>query len=251
VKLKLIYGDCLEKMKNIPGGSIDLVLTDPPYGTTPLQWDNVLDFKTMWNKLFHLIKSTTPVCIFGQEPFSSFLRLSNIEQYRYDWYWQKERLTNVFQVKRRPGKVIENISVFYQEQCNYFPMKTKYDGPPRKNQFLHGRFSKTIKNNSNVNPIKYEDPMVRWPLQIQSFAREIGNNLHPTQKPVALLEYLIKTYTNENETVLDFAAGSFSTAIACINTNRSFIGIEKDPEYFKIGKRRVMEHLQKQKGCYG
>jgi site-specific DNA-methyltransferase (adenine-specific) len=129
-----MLGDCLEKMKEIPDESVDMVLADPPYGSTSCKWDIIIPFEPLWKELNRVAKKSSPIILFGQEPFSSFQRLSNIENFKYDWYWKKERLTNIFQVKRRPGKVVETISVFYRDQCNYFPQKTVHEGPKRKNK---------------------------------------------------------------------------------------------------------------------
>ena len=238
---KLIHGDCLEEMKGIPDGSIDMVLTDPPYETTRCKWDRVIPFEPMWEQLKRIIKPNGAIVLMGQEPFSSYLRLSNIGWYRYDWYWQKERPTNVFQVKRRAGKVIETISVFYKKQCVYNPQKTKHTGKLRTNKIKNGSLGKLIDDNKGT-PTSYRDDRTRFPIQVLKFNRDIlKSNLHPTQKPVALMEYLIKTYTNEGETVLDFTCGSGTTGVACVLTNRKFIGIEKDKEYFKIAKGRIEE----------
>lgn len=240
--INLIQGNCLEKMKDIPDESIDLVLVDPPYGTTPHDWDIVLDFTKLWKEYKRIIKPCGVVCIFGQEPFCSYVRLSNIEEYKYDWYWEKERLTNVFQIKRRPGKVIENIMVFYDKQCNYFPQKRKHGGKKVTNKIgKNARWSVTMAGKEpTTKPLEYVDDGTRHPTQLLKFNRDnIRKSLHPTQKPLALVEYLISTYTNENEVVLDNCMGSGTTGVACKNLNRNFIGIELDPEYFKIAEKRI------------
>jgi len=175
----------------------------------------------------------------GQEPFSSYLRLSNIKDWKYDWYWQKERPTNVMQVKRRAGKVIETISVFYKKQCTYNPQKTKHTGKLRTNKVKNGSLGKLIDSNKGV-PTSYRDDRTRFPIQLLKFNRDIlTSNLHPTQKPLALFEYLIKTYTNEGDLVLDNCLGSGTTAVACKNLNRKCIGIEKEEEYMKIAVERI------------
>lgn len=236
--MKLIFGDCLQEMKNIESGSVDLILADPPYGTTACKWDSVIDMDEMWEQLKRTIKPNGAIVLFGQEPFSSSLRLSNIRQYKYDWYWQKERPTNVMQVKRRAGKVIETISIFYNKQCTYNPQKTEYFGKLVKNK-TKGSFGKMSASNKTI-PTSYVDDRTRYPLQLLKFNRDcLKSNLHPTQKPVALMEYLIKTYTNEGETVMDFVMGSGTTGVACKNTNRKFIGIENNLEYFKIAEDRI------------
>ena len=237
--MNLMLGDCLERMKEIPDGSVDLILADPPYGTTACKWDSVIDLPLMWEQLKRVIKPNGAIVLFGSEPFSSFLRCSNIKDYKYDWYWQKERPTNVMQVKRRAGKVVETISVFYSSQCLYIPQKTAHTGELRTNKIKNGTLGVLI-DSKNGTPTSYRDDRTRYPIQVLKFNRDcLKSNLHPTQKPVALMEYLIKTYTQEGETVLDFAAGSFTTGVACKNTGRNFIGIEKDAGYFEIAKQRL------------
>lgn len=240
--VELYNGDCLDIMESLAGRKVDAIITDPPYGTTPLKWDECIPVERMWDTIHKLSNDNTPVVLFGQEPFSSLLRVSNIAEYKYDWYWKKERLTNVFQVKRRPGKIVENISVFYKEQPTYNQQKTNYFGPKRTNKIgLNARFSDT--QGKSVKPLEYHDDGTRYPLQIIECEREsmYDTKYHPTQKPVLLMEYLIKTYTNEGDTVLDFTMGSGSTGVACVNTNRNFIGIELDKSYFDIATKRINE----------
>ena len=223
------------------GVKVDAVITDPPYGTTSCYWDNVIPFEDMWQCLNQISLETTPKILFGNEPFSSLLRMSNIKQYKYDIYWQKERATNIFQLRKRPGKVIENIMVFYKKQCYYDPQMTVYKGPERKNKIRDGKIG-ALMDSSGKKPFEYKDKGFRYPLQIINFQRDIlTSNLHPTQKPLALMEYLIKTYTKEGDTVLDFAMGSGTTGRACKNLNRNFIGIEINKEYFEIAKERIEE----------
>ena len=237
--MNLMLGDCLERMKEIPDGSVDMILADPPYGTTACKWDSVIDLPLMWEQLNRIIKPSGAIVLFGSEPFSSFLRCSNIKDYKYDWYWQKERPTNVMQVKRRAGKVVETISVFYSSQCLYNPQKTVHTGELRTNKVKNGSLGKLIDSNCGV-PTSYRDDRTRYPIQVLKFNRDcLKSNLHPTQKPVALMEYLIKTYTQEGETVLDFVMGSGTSGIAAKNTGRKFIGIEKDAGYFEIAKQRL------------
>lgn len=240
-KYKLYQGDCLKILPNIKEKSIQIILIDPPYGTTPLKWDNELNFDFLWKEYIRLLKDNGCICIFGQEPFSTKVRNSNLQDYRYDWYWIKERLTNVFQVKRRPGKIVENIMVFYPNQCVYNPQKTIHTGPKVTNKIgKNARFSDT--QGGNKKPLEYHDDGTRYPNQVLHFNRENSHTLvHPTQKPVSLLEYLIKTYTNENDIVLDNCMGSGSTGVACMNTHRRFIGIEKEEKYFNIAVSRIKE----------
>lgn len=244
--INLYHGDCIEIMKQLinDGVLVDCIITDLPYGTTPCPWDIIIPFEDMWECINKIIKPNGAVVLFGQEPFSSLLRVSNIKNYKYDWIWKKERLTNVFQVKRRPGKVVENISVFYKKQPTYNPQKTKYNGPLRSNKIGdNAGFSITQTGGGGPKPIEYHDDGTRYPLQIIEFNRDsmYEEKYHPTQKPIELLEYLIKTYTNEGEIVLDFTMGSGSTGVACKNLNRKFIGIELNEEYYNISNKRIYE----------
>ena len=238
-KIDLRHGDCLELMKDIPDNSIDMILCDLPYGTTACNWDIIIPFDKLWEQYKRIIKENGAIILFGQEPFSSFLRVSNIENYKYDIYWEKERLTNINQVKRRVGKTVETISVFYKKQCTYNPQMMKYDGKRRTNKVKNRKMG-TLTDQQQKKVIEYNDTGWRYPTQVWKFQRDcLVSNLHPTQKPVALLEYLIKTYTNEGDTVLDNCMGSGSTGVACKNLNRSFIGIELDERYFNIAKERI------------
>jgi site-specific DNA-methyltransferase (adenine-specific) len=239
-------GDCLELMKDIPNGSIDLILTDPPYGTTNCRWDTIIPFEPMWEQLKRIIKPNGSICLFGSEPFSSALRMSNIKDYRYDWYWQKDKGSNFLFGNKQPMKVIENVSVFYKKQPTYHSQKTTNPNGKSKRHLYYEKGkntnrSKEIMKNMPDKPKmgKNYEPDKLLAKQIIYFAREQRNKLHPTQKPVALLEYLICTYTNEGETVLDFTMGSGSTGVACVNTGRNFIGIELDKGYFQIAKQRI------------
>lgn len=247
-KYKLYCGDCLKVLPRLKC-KVHLVICDPPYGNTPLNWDTNIDFSKLWNAYNHVCKDNAAILIFGNEPFSSYLRLSNVKDYKYDWYWEKERLTNVFQVKHRCGKTVETISVFYSKQCIYNPQKTIYTGKPVSNKIGENAiFSKTQGGTIYNKPIEYIDDGTRHPTQVLRFNRE--NNrylLHPTQKPVKLLEYLIKTYSNENSIVLDNCMGSGSTGIACLTTGRRFIGIEKDPNFFKIASERIENKYKEMK----
>ena len=235
----LMKGDCLERMKEIESGSVDLILTDPPYGTTACKWDSVIPLDKMWEQLKRIIKPNGAIVLFGSEPFSSFLRCSNIKDYKYDVYWKKEKPTNIFQVKRRFGKTTETISIFYRQQVTYNPQMVRHTGKIVKNK-PKGIHKSVVAGNSKQTVTAYTDTGFRYPTDILEFRREVlGTTIHPTQKPVALIEYLIRTYTNENETVLDFTFGSGTTGVAAINTNRKFIGIEMDDNYFDIGSKRI------------
>ena len=315
---KLLHGDCLERMKEIPDGSVDLILTDPPFGTTACKWDNVIPFDEMWLRLNKLIKPNGAIVLFGSEPFSSLLRCSNLKMFRYDWVWEKEQGVNFLLAKKQPLKKHELISVFYNDEAqiigksdifkslreyflsererlnltakqissalgnqmgkHYFThgeqwtlptltnykklqllggfykdwheLKKEYDSiieskacqlrynPQKTNgkPYISGK-GESGKVTNSVKKVQTVNNGERYPVSVQKFKRETG--LHPTQKPVALLEYLIKTYTQEGETVLDFTFGSCSTGVACLNTNRKFIGIELDNDYFDIGAERM------------
>lgn len=241
--VKLYNGDCLEYMGKIKSNSVDMILVDPPYGKTKCKWDSVIPFEPMWNEIHRVCKDNTPVLIFGSEPFSSLLRASNIKEYRYDLYWVKEKPTNFLQLKRRAGKLTENICVFYNKQPTYNPQMVKYDGKPVTNKpsEKNAKFKSVVASNSPSQQIyEYKDNGWRYPCDILKFNREkLGSTVHPTQKPVALLEYLIKTYTNNGDVVLDFTMGSGSTGVACKNLSRNFIGIELDENYFNIAEQRI------------
>lgn len=240
--IDLYHGDCIDIMHQLikKGIKVDAVITDIPYGTTACPWDEVIPFDKMWDCIKQLRFDTTPILLFGNEPFNSYLRISNIKEYRYDIYWQKERATNIFQLKKRPAKVIETINVFYKKQCTYNPQMTSYDGPLRSNKIKDGKLGVLV-DSQNRKPNEYQDKGLRYPLQIVQFKRDIlSSNLHPTQKPVALMEYLVKTYTDEGDTVLDFTMGSGTTGVACQNLNRNFIGIELDDNYFNIAQNRLL-----------
>lgn len=226
-------GDCLELMKDIPDKSIDLILCDLPYGTTACKWDTVIPFDKLWEQYKRIIKDKGAICLFGSEPFSTELRHSNLKMFRYDWIWEKEQGANFMNVKYQPFKVHEIISVFSKKSHLYYPQMT--EGKP----YISGSGT-SGEITGNVPKIQTKNNGTRYPRSIQRFNTDKAKgSLHPTQKPVALLEYLIKTYTNEGDTVLDNCMGSGSTGVACINTNRNFIGIELDEKYFNIAKERL------------
>lgn len=226
-------------MQSIIDHSVDLIVCDLPYGTTKCVWDIVIPFDKLWAEYNRVIKDNGAILLFGQEPFSSLLRLSNIKNYKYDIYWEKERLTNINQVKRRVGKTVETISVFYKKQCTYNPQMIKYDGKPRTNKVKNGKLG-SLTDQQEKQVVEYKDTGWRYPTQVWKYKRDcLTSNLHPTQKPVALLENLIKTFSNEGDIVLDSCMGCGSTGVACINTNRNFIGIKLDEKYYNIGKNRI------------
>ena len=237
--ITLKCGDCLDVMNEIPDNSIDMVLCDLPYGTTKCSWDIIIPFEKLWRHYNRICKPTSAIVLFGQEPFSTLLRLSNLDNYKYDIYWEKERLTNINQVKRRVGKTVETISIFYEKQCTYNPQMNKYNGKKRTNKVKNGKLGK-LTDNQTKKVKQYNDTGLRYPTQVWRFQRDcLTCNLHKTQKPLALCEELIKTFSNENDTILDNCMGSGSTGVACVNTGRNFIGIELDEHYFKIAKDRI------------
>ncbi len=237
--MDLRLGDCIDIMKSIPNESIDAVITDPPYGTTACKWDSIIDFKLMWDQLNRIIKPNGAIVLFGSEPFSSALRMSNIKNYKYDWIWDKIKGTGFLNAKKQPMRNHELIHLFYKKQPTYNPQKTT--GHKHKKSFRRKELQTDVygKMNKDYNYSSTE----RYPRSIQKFSTDTQNSsLHPTQKPVKLMEYLIKTYTNEKETVLDFTMGAGSTGIACINLNRKFIGIELDQVIFNLSLKRLKEH---------
>ena len=241
--LWLMQGDCLERMKEIPDGSVDMILADPPYGTIACEWDLVIPLDKMWEQLKRVIKPNGAIVLFGQEPFSSTLRLSNIKDFKYDIYWKKEKPTNFFQLKKRIGKCTEVISVFYAKQPTYNPQMTVHEGKLVTNKPKSSHNSITSgKNSGTITP--YSDNGLRYPTDVVEIRREkLGSTVHPTQKPVALMEYLIKTYTTESETVLDFTMGSGTTGIAAVRHGRRFVGIELNKKYFDVACQRISDEL--------
>ena len=235
--IKLLCGDCLELMNDIEDKSIDCIICDLPYGTQKAngcKWDIIIPFDKLWEQYNRIIKDNGAIVLFGSEPFSSALRMSNIKNFKYDWIWNKKLAGNGILAKKQPLKIHEIVSVF--NSGIYIPQMTK--GRYRKKMTGGIKESEITGGNSVVD--EYSNDLY-YPKTILEYGT--GNmrkgRLHPTQKPVALLEYLIKTYTNENEIVLDNCMGSGSTGVACVNTNRRFIGMEKDEKYFNIAKERI------------
>lgn len=239
---KILQGDCLELMKDIPDSSVDMILCDLPYGTTANKWDIVIPFDKLWEQYRRIIKNNGAIVLFGQEPFSSRLRLSNLKMFRYDWIWEKPKASGFLLAKKRPLGAHEVVSVFYKKMPTYNPQFT--EGKPYVREFKKGQQGPQTESYNHVpNPLKTrKSDGKRYPRSVQKFTTSEFDDFHgshPTQKPVALLEYLIKTYTNENETVLDNTMGSGSTGVACVNTGRNFIGMELDEEYFNKAKNRI------------
>ena len=242
----LIQGDCLAEMDKLieQGITVDAIITDPPYGTLNAKWDSVIPFDEMWLRLNKLIKPNGAIVLFGSEPFSSALRMSNVKNYKYDWVWVKERGTGVGNARKMPMKKHELISVFYKKQPIYHYQGEPYEKPIRHLLPIIDSVSGGLSGASSIN--NKERKVVyythRTKNSVLNFNRESNRKkytFHPTQKPVALMEYLIKTYTNEGETVLDFTMGSGTTGVAAKILNRQFIGIELDDKYFEIAKDRV------------
>ena len=239
--VKLMLGDCLERMKEIPDGSVDLVLTDPPYGTTACKWDAVLPFAPMWDQVWRVLNPNGAAVLFGSEPFSTLLRSSSIKDFRYDLIWDKTKGGNFALARKQPMKSHENVSVFYKKQPTYKPVM-EVRGKPRKKGGGKASENFGIIPTSSFNNEYY-------PRSILTFSTgSRKDHHHPTQKPVSLMEYLIRTYTNEGETVLDFTMGSGTTGVACVNTGRNFIGIERDEGYFKIAQGRVAKAQEEMAG---
>ena len=244
INIQLIHGDCLEKMKDIPDGSIDMVLADPPYGTTACKWDSIIPLEPMWKELKRVIKPSGAIVITANQPFTSVLVCSNLDMFRYSWLWNKTTHANFQLAKLQPLRLTEDILVFsHGRSANgantnavYFPImgehKKPISGGAPTTKLLNSNSMKAVKNRTKS-----------YPKNIIEFKRPTSvDRLHPTQKPVALMEYMIKTYTNEVETVLDFTMGSGTTGVACKNLNRNFIGIELDKEYFELAKNRIESH---------
>ena len=247
-KIELMQGDCLEKMKDIPDKSIDMILCDLPYGTTACKWDTIIPFEPLWEQYKRIIKDNGAIVLFGSEPFSSALRMSNIENYKYDWKWLKSRTVGFLNAKNAPLKKNEDVIVFSngktannnKNRMVYFPQGLREINKIKKSV---SQGNETVVGNRPSRNKDYVAKYEGYPNNILEFKNE-NKQVHPTQKPVALLEYLIKTYTLEWETVLDNCMGSGSTGVACKNLNRNFIGIELDEEYFEIAKERIKEGNQ-------
>ena len=247
----LIQGDCLDVFARLIHREIkvDAVIADPPYAVLnkKCSWDSIIDIGGMWDGLDQLKKTaSTPIILFSQEPYTSQLIMSNRSEYKYKWYWQKTSATGHLNAKKQPMRCIEEICVFYAKQPIYNPQKTQGHKPVNSytktvktanNTVCYGETTKEVKGGGNTD---------RYPRQLLTFPSDKQTcKLHPTQKPLALMEYLVKTYTNENDVVLDFTAGSFTTGVACQNTNRKFIGIELDEQYYEIGVERMKENQER------
>ena len=233
--INLMQGDCLERMQEIPDGSIDMVLTDPPYGTTACKWDTVINLPLMWEQLKRVTKPNGAIVMTASQPFTSALVMSNPKMFKYCWVWEKTMASNFAQAKRQPFKKHEDVCVFFNKQPEYNPQMQEGKAYSDKER------ARTIGVMGDAIPLKkpIQNSGTRYPSSVQKFSNGNNGNVHPTQKPVALIEYLIRTYTNEGETVLDFTMGSGTTGVACKNLGRDFIGIELDQGYFDIAQQRI------------
>lgn len=230
--MRLIKGDCLEKMKDIADGSVDLILTDPPYGTTACKWDSIIPLEPMWVQLKRIIKPNGAIVMTASQPFTTTLIASNMKMFKYCWVWEKSRFSNQMLAKKQPLKIHEDVLVFYSKWGCYNPQGLK-----ECNKITRQGSKITDNIGGGERGTSYLQTHTNYPRSIQRF-KSATKTIHSTQKPVALMEYMIKTYTNENEVVLDFAMGSGTTGVACKNLNRQFIGIELDDKYFDIAKER-------------
>lgn len=253
MSIQLIQGDCLEVMPKLAddGVKVDLVLTDPPYGTTANEWDSIIPFDEMWDKLNQLSSNITTFALFGSEPFSTKLRMSNLKDYKYDLYWNKSRASGFVHAKNKPLKNIELISIFSKgTTVHKGQSKNRMTYNPQgliKTHIVHKNAKNKFKNCFGKRPSQKDEVIqeyTNYPKMLLVYDNPT-NLYHPTEKPVELLEYLIRTYTDENDTVLDFTMGSGSTGVACLNTNRNFIGIELDENYYKIAQERCKEYQTK------
>jgi len=238
-EVKLMQGDCLELMKDIPDGSVDMVLTDPPYGTTQNKWDSVIPFEPMWGHLKRVTKRNAAITMTASQPFSSALVMSNLKMFKHEWVWIKNRGSNFANTVREPFKEHEAVLFFSNGKWTYNKQMQERTGTGKSRVKYKFTSRTTSQNYGEMGKPKEIQCNLRNPSSWQKFNTETGS--HPTQKPVALMEYLIKTYTNEGETVLDFTMGSGTTGVAAKNLNRDFIGIELDESYFNIAKERINE----------
>jgi site-specific DNA-methyltransferase (adenine-specific) len=235
----LHHGDCLEIMPTLPAQSVDEIIADLPYGTTACKWDTVIPFAPMWECLKRVTKKNAAIVLFGSQPFTSALVMSNVKMFRYEWVWDKVIGRGHLVSKKRPMAQHEQVAVFYKFAPNYRPQMVKKDRPIIGHKYATSATDVIFQTKFGGGLVERTHS---YPKTILTFPPR-GNSIHPTQKPVALMEYLIKTYTNEGETVLDFTMGSGTTGVACKNLNRKFIGIEKDDAYFKIASERIKNHV--------
>jgi site-specific DNA-methyltransferase (adenine-specific) len=244
--MDLRLGDCLEVLPTIHDVSVDLILTDLPYGVTQCRWDQIIPLEPLWAQYKRIIKPRGAIVLTATQPFTSLLVMSNPKWFRYCWYWKKERGTGFARVRYQPMRIIEEIAVFSATAATYFPQLKVLEKPYVRALPTSKSDSDFIRNNNgDTKSLIRKTHNHKFPTTLLVFPRKTKKNLHPTQKPVALMEYLIKTYTNEGETVLDSCMGSGTTLVACLNTNRHGIGIEKDPEIFATAEKRIQAELDK------
>ena len=237
--LWLMKGDCLERMKEIPDGSVDLILTDSPYGTTACKWDSVIPLEPMWNELKRIIKPNGAIVMTASQPFTSMLVMSNLGMFKYELIWEKDKPSDFAVAKFKTMKYHETVLIFTNGRATYNPQMVI--GKPN-HSVGKGIRRKNNESGANTATVSNKTDGLKHPKSVLKINRE-SKPIHPTQKPVALMEYLIKTYTNDGETVLDFTMGSGTTGVACVNTNRNFIGIERDDKYFDISVKRIKGEL--------
>ena len=255
-----ILGDCLEIMPTLPDKSIDMILCDLPYGTTDCKWDTIIPFEPLWAQYKRLIKNNGAIVLTASQPFTSALVMSNPGWFKYEWIWDKVRGANFFNLGNRPLKTQEQVLVFSKTAAFTFnphrvfrsESSLKRDPIGKSRKYKSAVTSNIGHYNRDINgTCSYNEDGKKHPVDIIRFSiveKGVYELKHPTKKPVALFEYLIRTYTNEGDTVLDNCAGSFTTAIACLNTNREYICIEKDEKYFEVGRNRIHNHLIKKEG---
>lgn len=244
--MELYNDDCIKIMNNLisEGVKVDAIITDIPYGTTSCEWDSVIPFEDMWKCIKGIRKDGCPIVLFAGEPFASYLRISNIKEFKYDWVWKKSKSGSAFTAKYRPVNKHEMICVFGKGTINYYPQCT--EGEPYKREH---KLSECDTNNHGIGfnrkVVKTDNDGFRYPITVQEFQQKWRrqDQVHPTQKPIELMEYLVKTYSKEGDTVLDFTMGSGTTGVACKNLNRNFIGIEKELDYFEIAEKRINGEL--------
>jgi site-specific DNA-methyltransferase (adenine-specific) len=243
IELNKIYNeDCLEGMKRIPDGSVDMILCDLPYGTTRNKWDSIIPLDALWENYKRIIKNNGAIVLTAQTPFDKMLGCSNLEWLKYEWIWEKNKATGHLNAKKMPMKAHENVLVFYKDLPTYNPQGLVEKEMPTINK---GNRGKKLEGAGGTNYGKSDKDAIQthtgYPRSVLRFSVDM-KPIHPTQKPVGLFEYLVKTYTNEGETVLDNCIGSGTTAVACVNTNRNYIGFELDEKYFNIANKRIEEH---------
>lgn len=243
-KATLLQGDCMELMSRIPDGSIDMVLSDLPYGTTRCRWDAPINLQELWKQYRRVVKENGTIVLFSAQPFTTELISSNKAMYRYEWIWRKTQPSGFMNAKKMPLRTHENIEIFYRKPPTYNPQMTH--GHQRKTATAYGTRESDGNSCYGREERNYTyDSTDRYPVDVLQYSTgDKTKRLHPTQKPVDLLEYLVKTYTNPGETVLDNCMGAGSTGVACLNTGREFVGIELDPEYYQIAKERIEQHVE-------